>query len=76
MYMFYVCVFVCVYVCAFKRDKKYWINTNKSKLSATLLFGVCVIPHNGLQMLTIKIYRVIENYCRGFNNLSHTVHLR
>jgi len=26
--------------------------------------------------ITIEIYRVIQNDCRGFNNLSHTIHLR
>jgi len=26
--------------------------------------------------LPVSIYRVIQNDCRGFNNLSYTIHLR
>ena len=31
-----------------------------------------ILPHS----VCVKIYRVIKNVCRGFNNLSYTIHLR
>jgi len=33
-------------------------------------------PTNKILSTNILLYRVIENDCRGFNNLSYTIHLR
>ena len=38
--------------------------------------GAELYVNHFLHCLTSYIYRVIENDCRGFNNLSHTIHLR
>jgi hypothetical protein len=43
-----------------------------------LLVETCVIYINNerLGLTEILLYRVIRNDCRGFNNLSYTLHLR
>jgi len=42
---------------------------NKPKL----VLGLCMVL---CMTLLGNIYRVIQNDCRGFNNLSYTIHLR
>jgi len=52
------------------------INTKfEFEVSGKSLFIGCLFS-NTLNKLYIYIYRVIRNDCRGFNNLSYTIHLR
>ena len=41
-----------------------------------ILILKCRLPRSGNEVGAKNIYRVIKNDCRGFNNLSYTVHLR
>ena len=43
----------------------------------TGIFGAAVSwKSNSANMILSRKYRVIQNDCRGFNNLSYTIHLR
>ena len=41
-----------------------------------ILFQYCSHQHTDHPSYLFPLYRVIKNVCRGFNNLSYTIHLR